>query len=101
MVYLTRMEHFNAAHKLYNPSWICARPCGVAHAAACRNNFCAISCSLTLMKLAIVWALNIFGEMLSAAMILLMIRHYKTGLILDARQRVFVVPVQATRLKCG
>jgi len=21
MVYLTRMEHFNAAHKLYNPSW--------------------------------------------------------------------------------
>src|SRR5437868_13033067 len=22
MVYLTRAEHFNAAHKLYNPSWI-------------------------------------------------------------------------------
>jgi 6-pyruvoyltetrahydropterin/6-carboxytetrahydropterin synthase len=21
MVYLTRVEHFNAAHKLYNPSW--------------------------------------------------------------------------------
>ena len=21
MVYLTRLEHFNAAHKLYNPSW--------------------------------------------------------------------------------
>lgn len=21
MVYLTRIEHFNAAHKLYNPSW--------------------------------------------------------------------------------
>ena len=21
MVYLTRMEHFNAAHKLYNPAW--------------------------------------------------------------------------------
>jgi 6-pyruvoyltetrahydropterin/6-carboxytetrahydropterin synthase len=21
MVYLTRAEHFNAAHKLYNPSW--------------------------------------------------------------------------------
>lgn len=21
MVYLTRMEHFNAAHKLYNPGW--------------------------------------------------------------------------------
>ena len=21
MVFLTRMEHFNAAHKLYNPSW--------------------------------------------------------------------------------
>src|ERR1700752_5386116 len=21
MVYLTRSEHFNAAHKLYNPSW--------------------------------------------------------------------------------
>ena len=21
MVYLTRQEHFNAAHKLYNPSW--------------------------------------------------------------------------------
>ncbi|WP_425290043.1 6-carboxytetrahydropterin synthase, partial [Shewanella algae] len=21
MVYLTRQEHFNAAHKLYNPNW--------------------------------------------------------------------------------
>ncbi|HEV8286367.1 MAG TPA: 6-carboxytetrahydropterin synthase [Chitinophagaceae bacterium] len=21
MIYLTRMEHFNAAHKLYNPAW--------------------------------------------------------------------------------
>ena len=21
MVYLTRVEHFNAAHKLYNPAW--------------------------------------------------------------------------------
>ena len=21
MVYLTRLEHFNAAHKLYNPNW--------------------------------------------------------------------------------
>ena len=21
MVYITRIEHFNAAHKLYNPSW--------------------------------------------------------------------------------
>src|ERR1051325_4834789 len=21
MVYLTRLEHFNAAHKLYNPAW--------------------------------------------------------------------------------
>ena len=21
MVYLTRIEHFNAAHKLYNPNW--------------------------------------------------------------------------------
>lgn len=22
MIYLTRIEHFNAAHKLYNPSWV-------------------------------------------------------------------------------
>ena len=25
MVYLTRFEHFNAAHKLYNPSWSAER----------------------------------------------------------------------------
>jgi len=25
MVYLTRIEHFNAAHKLYNPAWTKAR----------------------------------------------------------------------------
>src|SRR5215218_6765035 len=25
MVYLTRVEHFNAAHKLYNPAWSCER----------------------------------------------------------------------------
>mgnify|MGYP002778401943 FL=1 len=25
MVYLTRIEHFNAAHKLYNPAWTAAQ----------------------------------------------------------------------------
>jgi len=36
MVYLTRLEHFNAAHKLYNPSW--SREQNDAVFGACAND---------------------------------------------------------------
>ncbi len=37
MVYLTRKEHFNAAHKLYNPSWSQEKNEGIFGACANEN----------------------------------------------------------------